>query len=97
VIGLDQVPRTLIEATIATEDASFFSNPGFELRTILRAGIDDLSHKEIISGASTITQQVVRNILLSADDQNDVSARRKVKEIVLAYQLTQTYTKEQSL
>jgi membrane peptidoglycan carboxypeptidase len=97
VVGLDQVPRYLVEATIVTEDASFFSNPGFELRAILRAGLDDLTHKEIVSGASTITQQVVRNILLTPADQQDLSARRKVKEIVLAYQLTQTYTKEQIL
>src|SRR5205085_1166032 len=64
---------------------------------ILRAGIDDLSHNGIVSGASTITQQVVRNILLTDDERQQVSASRKVKEIIVAYQLTQTYTKEQIL
>ncbi len=97
VVRLDQVPRHLIEATIATEDPGFFSNPGFEVRSILRAGIDDLTHQQIVSGASTITQQVVRNVLLSPEERADLSARRKVKEIVVAYQVTQTYSKEQIL
>jgi membrane peptidoglycan carboxypeptidase len=97
VVPLSEVPRPLIEATIATEDAGFFSNPGFELRSILRAGFDDLTHQQIVSGASTITQQVVRNVLLSAADRNDVTARRKIKEIVVAYQVTQTYSKDDIL
>ena len=97
VVTLDQVPRYLIEATIATEDPGFFSNPGFEPRSILRAGLDDLSHNGIVSGASTITQQVVRNVLLTPDERQQVSAARKIREIIVAYQLTQTYTKEQIL
>jgi membrane peptidoglycan carboxypeptidase len=97
VIPLSEMPRSLIEATIATEDAGFFSNPGFELRSILRASIEDLTHQQILSGASTITQQVVRNVLLSPDDRNDLSARRKIKEIVVAYQVTQTYSKDDIL
>ena len=97
VVTLDQVPRYLIEATIATEDAGFFSNPGLEPRSILRAGLDDLSHNGIVSGASTITQQVVRNVLLTPEERQQVSAARKIREIIVAYQLTQTYTKEQIL
>jgi membrane peptidoglycan carboxypeptidase len=97
VIPLSDMSRNLIEATIATEDAGFFSNPGFELRSILRAGIEDLTHQQILSGASTITQQVVRNVLLTPADRNDLSARRKIKEIVVAYQVTQTYSKDDIL
>jgi membrane peptidoglycan carboxypeptidase len=97
IVSLAQMPRDLIEATIATEDAGFYTNPGFELRAIVRAGVDDLTSKEILSGASTITQQVVRNVLLTPAEREDQSARRKVKEIILAYQLTQTYTKDQIL
>jgi membrane peptidoglycan carboxypeptidase len=96
-IPLDLMPRSLIEATIATEDAGFFSNPGFEFRSIIRAAIDDLTQKQIVSGASTITQQVVRNVLLTRDEQTDLSARRKIREVILAYQLTQTYSKEDIL
>ena len=92
-VPLDQIPRTLIEATIATEDAGFFANPGFEIRSIIRAAIDDLTQKQIVSGASTITQQVVRNVLLTPNERSNVSALRKVREVILAYQLTQTYSK----
>ena len=97
IVKLSQIPRYLIEATIATEDAGFFSNPGFELRAIFRAAIEDLTHQEILSGASTITQQVARHVLLTPQERLDRSARRKVKEIILAYQLTQTYTKDEIL
>lgn len=97
VINLSQMRRYLIEATIATEDPGFFSNPGFEVRSILRAAFEDLSHGHIMSGASTITQQVARNVLLTPQERMTVSARRKVKEIVIAYQLTQTYTKNEIL
>lgn len=97
VVPLSSVSRFVVEATIATEDAGFFSNPGFELRSILRAGFDDLTHKQIVSGASTITQQVVRNVLLDSTDRSDVSARRKIKEIVVAYQVFRTYSKDDIL
>jgi membrane peptidoglycan carboxypeptidase len=97
VIRLDQMPRALIEATIATEDPGFFSNPGFEIRSILRASVEDLGNNGIVSGASTITQQVVRNVLLGPDERYQLSLRRKIRELVLAYQLTQTYTKDEIL
>ena len=97
IIKLSQMPRTLVEATIATEDAGFFSNPGFEVRAIFRAFVEDLTHQQLLSGASTITQQVARNVLLTPEERLDRSGRRKVKEIILAYQLTQTYTKDQIL
>jgi membrane peptidoglycan carboxypeptidase len=96
-VPLAQVPRSLVEATVATEDAGFFSNPGFELRSMLRAAIDNLSQKQIVSGASTITQQVVRNVLLTPEERTDLSARRKIREVILAYQITQTYSKEDIL
>lgn len=97
IIPLSSVPRRLIEATIATEDAGFYSNPGFDIRSIFRAGVQDISHQHILSGASTITQQVVRNVLLTPAERQDLSARRKIKEIILAYQITNTYTKDQIL
>lgn len=97
IIPLDQMPRSVIEATIATEDPGFFSNPGFEVRSIARATVDDLTHRGIVSGASTITQQVVRGVILTPAERQDLSLRRKVREVVLAYQLSHTYTKDQVL
>lgn len=96
-ISLDEMPRYLIEATISTEDAGFFTNPGVEPRAIVRAAFDDITRRQIVSGASTITQQVVRNILFSPDERTDQSALRKVKEAVIAYQVSQTYSKDQIL
>lgn len=97
IIPLDRMPRTVIEATIATEDPGFFSNPGFEVRSIVRATFDDLTHRGIVSGASTITQQVVRGVIFTPAERQDLSLRRKVREVVLAYQLSHTYTKDEIL
>ncbi|HEX5415403.1 MAG TPA: transglycosylase domain-containing protein, partial [Chloroflexota bacterium] len=96
-ISLDEMPRNLVEATIATEDAGFFTNPGVEPRAIVRAAFDDLAYHHIVSGASTITQQVVRGILFTPEERFDQSAARKIKEAIIAYQVTQTYRKDQIL
>ena len=72
----------------------FFSNPGFSPAAILRAFIQNLILRRTFSGASTITQQVVRNILLSPEERFERSIGRKVKEILLAALMTQRYDKE---
>jgi len=64
-LPLDQIPLYLRQATVATEDAGFYTNPGVDFRAILRAIITNLRGGEVISGGSTITQQLARNLLLS--------------------------------
>ncbi|MGH2448630.1 MAG: transglycosylase domain-containing protein [Chloroflexota bacterium] len=90
---IDRIPRDLQNATIATEDATFYTNPGFDLLSMARAAFQDLKYRRIVSGASTITQQVVRNAVLS--DKKTI--RRKAEEVALAYEVTKHYSKRQIL
>lgn len=93
-VTLDEISDELIALTISTEDNRFFTNPGFSPAAILRAFIQNLILRRTFSGASTITQQVVRNILLSPDERFDRSIGRKTKEILLAALVTLRYDKE---
>ena len=68
-VTLDGISDELIALTISTEDNRFYSNPGFSPAAILRAVIQNLILRRTFSGASTITQQVVRNILLSPEER----------------------------
>ncbi|HEY0605452.1 MAG TPA: PBP1A family penicillin-binding protein [Herpetosiphonaceae bacterium] len=96
VVPLDQVPWAVKAATIAVEDAQFFENPGVDLRGIVRALWLNRSG-QIMSGASTITQQVARNVLLSPEERVDQSYSRKIREAILAFHLSRQYSKEQIL
>jgi membrane peptidoglycan carboxypeptidase len=88
--GIDRIPLTLQKATIATEDATFYTNPGFDLQSIVRAAWQDWNTGRIISGASTITQQVVRAAMLS----DARTFTRKADEIALAYLISRSYSKQ---
>ncbi|HFB52346.1 MAG TPA: penicillin-binding protein, partial [Anaerolineae bacterium] len=96
-LTLDDIPQACVNATIATEDATFFSNPGFDTRAMLRALASNLREGEIVSGASTITQQLARNLLLSPQERSEVSLTRKLREVILAWRITRTYSKNQIL
>ncbi|HEX6508089.1 MAG TPA: transglycosylase domain-containing protein [Chloroflexota bacterium] len=87
------IPPVLQDATIATEDASFYNNLGFDPLSIVRAAYDDFTTHHIVSGASTITQQLVKEYMLHPDP----SFSRKAEEIVLAAELTQKYPKSKIL
>lgn len=85
----------IIDATIAAEDATFWSNPGVEPRAILRSLIFNLSG-ESTSGASTITQQLVR-LLYPSTIGTERTYRRKIREAIMAVRLTQRYSKQDIL
>jgi membrane peptidoglycan carboxypeptidase len=88
------IPKVLVDATIASEDHSFFTNPGVDVLGIARAAIADLTHRETGGGgASTITQQLVKLRLVGSE--NTIS--RKIREAILAVEVTRTYSKEQIL
>jgi 1A family penicillin-binding protein len=93
VVPIDEMPIHLINATIATEDKTFYSNPGFDPLAIVRAVWLNVTEGEIVSGASTITQQLVKNIFLSPEQ----TYTRKIQEAVLAQEITRRYTKDQIL
>lgn len=96
-VPLTQISPYLIQATIATEDRNFYQHPGFDPIAIARAVYYALREREVVSGASTITQQVARNLLLSEEERTQQSARRKIKEIILAAELNRRYTKDEIL
>jgi penicillin-binding protein 1C len=95
-VPISQISPYLQLATIATEDRNFDAHAGFDPIALVRAVYHALQEREIVSGASTITQQVARNILLP-DEAADRTASRKIKEIVLATELTRRYTKDEIL
>lgn len=96
-VPLREVSPHLIAATLATEDPNFWTNPGVDVLAIARAMVQNLSAGEISSGASTITQQLVRNVLLPPDERYSQSYSRKVREAILAYELSQRFGKDQIL
>ncbi len=90
------IPECLKQATIAVEDRNFYHHPGVDLTGLLRALWINLRQGEIVAGGSTITQQVVRNLLLN-DTSADRSLRRKLREIILAWQLSRHLSKDEIL
>lgn len=92
-VNLDQIPQTLRNATIATEDKDFYRNKGFSLTGTFRGVVlDPLLHGRA-TGGSTITQQLVKIALLSSER----SVTRKLKELILAVQVDSKYSKDQIL
>ena len=96
-VPLDQIPFAVRWATIATEDDTFYDNPGFDPQSIARAAYDWYSEGEIVSGGSTITQQLIRQIVFSYQERNEQTLRRKLKEAALAWVMTRTYDKDRIL
>lgn len=96
-VTLDEISPFLIAATISTEDKAFFSHPGFDPWAILRAFWQNYNSGETVSGASTITQQLARRLLLAPEEQFQRTYIRKVREALLAEEMTRRYSKEEIL
>lgn len=96
-VMIDEISPYVIAATIATEDKDFYTNPGFDPWGILRALWQNYTSGEVVSGASTITQQLARTLLLSPEERAQVTTRRKAREIVLAAEITRKYSKNKIL
>ncbi len=96
-VSLDDMPESLRQAVIATEDASFYRNPGVDAWAIVRAVWINLQGGEILSGGSTITQQLARNLLLSPDERYERTLTRKLREAILAWRLARRYSKDEIL
>ena len=95
-IPFESIPKKVINSFLSAEDKNFFSHPGIDAKGILRAiikNINNISQNKRLEGASTITQQVAKNFLLT----NEVSFKRKVKEAILAFRIERAYTKERIL
>ncbi|QKF63384.1 transglycosylase domain-containing protein [Campylobacter mucosalis] len=87
----EEIPPRLIEALVAIEDTSYFEHGGANYEAIARAVIKDIKARKFVEGASTLTQQLVKNLALSSEKK----LMRKAKEIVLAIKLEEELSKEQ--
>ncbi len=92
-VKLSDVPEIVKQATISIEDKDFYKHQGFSITGIIRSVFDLIIHRQIEGGGSTLTQQLVKNALLTSD----ISIVRKLKELILAIQVERAYSKEQIL
>ena len=96
-VSLDKISPHLIDATIATEDESFYSNIGVDPARVVAAWWQNTQQDDIVSGASTITMQLARNLFLGPDRRYAQSMDRKTEEAGIAQELTSLYTKDEIL
>ena len=89
-VSLEDMPRSLQQAIIAVEDTRFYSHSGFDMTGIARAAVANMEAGEIEEGASTITQQLIKNMFLSSEP----SFTRKAEELVLAMNLERHFSKD---
>ena len=95
-IPFESIPKKVINSFLSAEDKNFFDHPGIDAKGIIRAlinNLNNLSSNKRLEGASTITQQVAKNFLLT----NEVSINRKIKEAILAFRIERAYSKERIL
>ena len=95
-VPYESIPENVINAFLSAEDKNFFTHPGVDAKGVLRAVINNISNiiqSKRLEGASTITQQVAKNFLLT----NEVSINRKIKEAILAFRIERALSKERIL
>jgi len=96
-VRLERIPLHLRQATIAVEDANFYTNSGVDVVGIARALSINLRGGETLAGGSTITQQLARMLLLDPDERAERTLVRKLRELMLAWQIAGRYTKDEVL
>jgi membrane peptidoglycan carboxypeptidase len=101
-VDLKDVSPAFLAATIATEDYNFFDNPGVNHTGLVRAAVENLNpfnDDDLLegTGGSSITQQLVKNVYITAEDRSKRSLERKFREVVYAIELTKRYSKDQIL
>lgn len=92
-ISIDQISETFLDAIVSVEDQRFYEHKGYDLISISRAFLTNISSGKIVSGGSTITQQLAKNLFLSFEKKFD----RKVAEVFIAKELEACYSKEEIL
>src|SRR4029077_8258579 len=92
-VSITQIPQVMRQAIVASEDERFYSHSGVDIRGIARAALANWQHKQIEQGASTITQQLARNLFLT----NEQTVSRKIQEALLAIEIERYYTKDEIL
>jgi penicillin-binding protein 1B len=92
-VTLDQIPQSLVDAVVSTEDVRYFHHPGVDPIGILRAGMRNLIHRGVAEGGSTLTQQLVKNYYLTSER----TFKRKIVEAFMAVILDARYSKKEIL
>jgi penicillin-binding protein 1C len=91
IVPLEEIPLYLRQATIAIEDRNFYENPGINVRGIMRAMWDNL-HGRQIQGGSSITVQLIKNVLIPPEERYQILYSRKIKEAILALEISRRYS-----
>lgn len=94
-VQYDDLPENLVEAIVASEDNTFWRNPGFDIKAIIRSSYLNFNEGRIVTGASTITQQLARSAIISPNRIPKKSLVRKIREILIAIRLTATFSKKE--
>lgn len=97
IVPLSEVSPYVVKATISTEDGNFYQNSGLNLRGMARAAWNNLTNEESIQGGSSLTQQLVKNVLIPEEERYQPSLARKLKETALALEINKHYSKEHIL
>lgn len=96
-VPLEQISPWLLHATISTENETFYSDPGFSVLAMVRAAVQNLRAGSAVSGASTITQQLARALVLETEFAYQRTAERKLVEVIVASEISRKYTKNEIL
>ena len=102
IVSLDEISPYLIDATVATEDANFWNNPGVNVKGLARAAYENLAFWENGglfngSGGSSLSQQLAKNLYIKPEERAERSPLRKVKETIIAFELNRRFSKEEIL
>jgi len=95
-LSIDDIPQVVKWATISNEDRDFYTNPGVNVRGLGRALLGNLRGK-VVQGGSSLTQQLVKNVLIDPEERYERSYSRKIKEVILALAITRKFSKDQIL
>src|SRR5690606_31799169 len=95
-VTLDEMSPWVINAAVALEDRNYWENPGINVRGLLRAFVSNFQGGAV-QGGSSITQQLIKNIIIPIEERAQQSYARKLKEVILAMEVTRRYPKEKIL
>lgn len=96
-LAFDEIPSLVRTAVVATEDRTFYSNAGVDKKAVARAVLQNAQAGDTVSGASTITMQLVRLVAFDGQERYEESIERKLREVHLAAELDERYTKDEIL
>ena len=96
-VTYNEFPEYLINAALASEDITFWTNPGIDFKAIIRSAFINIKEGKVVSGASTITQQLARASIISPQKIPSRSIFRKIREILIALRITASYSKKDIL